>query len=90
MKCPSRSPDAAKFCNAGGAGLQLICPVCARTNVFGSRCCSECGQALEGCGCSQVRWAPLSRAPAISPRMTRLRRGKGAREQWVALIARGC
>src|SRR5262245_34343371 len=46
MRCPRcqhENPPAARFCNACGAGLELICPSCRHSNPAGSRFCNGCG-----------------------------------------------
>ena len=51
MQCPQcqhENPEAAKFCNACGAKLDVACPQCAHVNPLGSRFCNECGTPLTG------------------------------------------
>jgi class 3 adenylate cyclase/tetratricopeptide (TPR) repeat protein len=50
MRCPQcehENPPGARFCNACGTALAVVCRACGRTNAPGSRFCSACGQPLE-------------------------------------------
>ena len=47
-QCQQENPQGAKFCNACGVRLEVVCPACAHPNLPGSRFCNECGQPLGG------------------------------------------
>src|SRR5581483_7662447 len=49
MQCPQcqhDNPEAARFCNSCGAGLEARCPQCGQANPPGSRFCNGCGFRL--------------------------------------------
>ena len=49
MRCPQcehENPPGARFCNACGTALAVVCRACGQTNAPGSRFCSACGQPL--------------------------------------------
>lgn len=61
-QCHHENPPAAKFCNACGAQLGLVCPACGSPNRPGSKFCNECGERLT------VEAAPTRGFRAASPK----------------------
>ena len=45
-KCQHKNQEDAKYCNACGHKLDLICRNCSKTNPPGSKFCNECGKEL--------------------------------------------
>jgi hypothetical protein len=45
-QCQHANPAGARFCNACGAQLEVVCLACSQVNPPGSRFCNACGQNL--------------------------------------------
>src|SRR5262245_39510585 len=69
IQCQHVNPAGAKFCNACGAQVEVVCGICQHRNPPVSRFCNECGTLLAEQ--SRVTTSPeanaLSRASKTSP-----------------------
>jgi hypothetical protein len=46
LQCQHANPAGARFCNACGATLEVVCSACSQVNPPGSRFCNTCGHNL--------------------------------------------
>jgi len=49
-RCQHENASEARYCNACGVSLALICPSCGHGNAPGSVFCNQCGHAFSGSG----------------------------------------